>query len=216
MAKRPLIEAEKRSVTGKRAVRKLREEGKVPAVIYGPDRDTENLSVSVERMQEIIDSRSHTVEVRIGSKTQPAVVKQVQFDHLGSDIYHVDFESINLAEIVRVQVAIETHGTAKGTRNGGVLDVVHRHVTVECAAGDVPNEVMVEVADLDIDSTVTVAQLVLPEGVKVVDEPTAIVVIVHPPRAAEAVTAEVVEGEAAEPEVITRKGAEGEEEAEEE
>jgi large subunit ribosomal protein L25 len=212
MAKRPLIEAEQRSETGTRAMRRLRRGGRVPGVVYGGGTDNRNITVSAEKMHEVIASRSRMVELQFEGQAQPAVVKDVQYDHLGSDINHVDFERIDLEEIVRVSVPVETHGTAKGTRNGGVMEVVHRHVTVECHAGDIPNEITVEVAELDLEQSITVGQLALPEGVKVLDDPASIVVIVHPPREEEEVTAAPAEGELAEPELITRKAEEEEEE----
>ncbi len=206
MAKRPLIEATKREQKGSHSVARLRKEGAVPAIIYGSGAPVEMISVSHERMREIIEARSRTVDLKLGSKSQSAIVKDVQYDHLGSDVFHVDFERIELSETVRVEVSIETHGVAKGTRLGGVLEVVHKHVSVECKAGDIPNEVVVEIADLDIDQFVTIGQLQIPEGVKVLDDPAAICVVVHPPRKEVDVTAEAEAGaELAEPEVIGAK-----------
>lgn len=212
MAKRPLIEAQKRDVSGTRAVKRLRKTGVVPGVIYGQGAPTESLVVQEARLREVIETRSRMVEVRLNSQTFPAVLKQVQYDHLGSDIYHVDFERINLTEIVRVEVPIETHGTARGTRNGGVLDVILKRVMIECKASDIPNEILVEVGDLEMGQTVTVGQLSLPADVKVIGDPTTIAVAVLAPRSEEELAAPL-EGEMAEPEVI---GAKKEEEEEEE
>jgi len=217
MAERPLIEARKRGEKGKRTVARLRQKGIVPGVIYGMGGPTEMISVDEERLREVIEGRSRMVDVKLGSEEHPAIVKEIQYDHLGAEIYHVDFERINLSEIVRVQVPLETHGTAKGAKSGGLLDLVLKHVNVECKAGEIPTEITVEVADLDIGQVLTVAQLSVPAGVKVLDDPGTIVVVVHEPRAEEEVAAAVAPaaGEMAEPEVITaRKEKEEEEEAE--
>jgi len=216
MAKRPLIEAKKRREKGSRAAAKLRRQGVVPAVIYGSGVPEELLTVDQERLREIIESRSRMVEVKIGSKAHPAILKEIQYDHLGSDICHVDFERINLQEVVRVEVAIETHGAAKGTKSGGILELVHKHLTVECKADDIPSEITVEVGDLDIGQSISVSQLTVPETVKVLDDPHTIVIIVQAPRKEAEVVAEA-EGveQLAEPEVITARK-ETEEDAEEE
>lgn len=212
MAKYPMIEARKRAETGKRAVGRLRSAGRIPAVIYGPHVATESLSVDAEAITDMVESRTKMLEVKLGKKKLPVVIKDVQFDHLGSDIIHVDFEGIDLTETLRLEVPVETHGTPKGVRNGGVMEVTHRHVTVECKPADVPNEITVEVADLDIGDTVTVGDLPVPEGVEIIDEPSTVAVAVHAPRKAIEVEEEVGEEEIAEPEVI---GAAKEDEEEE-
>ncbi len=148
----------------------------------------------------------------------PAMLKEVQYDHLGSEIAHVDFERINLEEVVRVQVAIETHGTPKGAKSGGILELVHKHLTVECKAGDIPNEIVAEVSELEIGQALTVGQLAMPAGVKVLDDAGAIVAIVQEPRAElePTVEAAATATEMAEPEVITARKEEEEETEEEE
>ena len=217
MAERPLVEARKRDEKGKRGVSRLRRQGVVPGVIYGMGGPTEMISVAEERLRELISSRSRMVDVKLGADAHPAILKEIQYDHLGSDIYHVDFERINLSEIIRVKVPLETHGSAKAAKSGGLLDLVLKHVDVECMAGEIPNEIIVEVANLDIGQHVTVGQLVVPAGVKILDDPATIVVVVHAPRAEEEVVVAAPAGEEmAEPEVITaRKEKEEDEEAQE-
>lgn len=215
MAKRPLLEAETRSETGTRAVRALRKSGRVPAVMYGPGVPTESISLDAEALRDAVEERARIVDIKLGSKKQPVVVKEIQFDHLGSDLYHADFERIDLSEVIHVEVPVETHGTAKGTRNGGILEIPHFHVRVECKAGDVPNEIKVEVADLDIGDVITVGQLELPKGVKVTDDPGTVVVHVQAPRKPEEVEVEEVGEEIAEPEVIGGKKEDEEAEGEE-
>lgn len=205
MHKYPVIKAQKRTKRGTRAARRLRSGGRVPAVIYGRGLPGEMLSVDEETLRGIIESRAKMVELRVGSKKQAALIKDIQFGHLGDVINHVDFEGISLEETIRIEVLVETHGTPKGVREGGVLDVTHRHITVECKPGDVPSEITVEVADLAIGDIVTVGELPVPEGVKVIDEPSTVAVAVHAPRKAVEVEAEEGEEELSEPEVITAR-----------
>ncbi len=205
MHKYPVIKAQKRTKRGTRAARRLRSGGRVPAVIYGRGLPGEMLSVDEETLRGIIESRAKMVELRVGSKKQAALIKDIQFGHLGDVINHVDFEGISLEETIRIEVLVETHGTPKGVREGGVLDVTHRHITVECKPGDVPSEITVEVADLAIGDIVTVGELPVPEGVKVIDEPSTVAVAVHAPRKAVEVEAGEGEEELSEPEVITAR-----------
>ncbi|MHC4711828.1 MAG: 50S ribosomal protein L25 [Planctomycetota bacterium] len=200
----PVIEARPRDERGSRSMRRLRGEGLVPAVIYGANCDNQPLSVDAETLRGIIEQRARMVEVRIGSKSRPAVIKDIQFDHLDSEIQHVDFETINLEETMQIEVPIETHGTPRGVKNGGTMEVVHKRITVECKPADIPREITVEVADLEIGADVAVADLEIPDRVKVLDDPAQTVITVHAPRVAEEV-AEVAEEELAEPEVISAK-----------
>ncbi len=213
----PVIEARPRQERGSRSMRRLRGQGLIPAVIYGADCENQPLSVHAETLRGVIEQRARMVEVKIGSQSRPAVIKEIQFDHLDSEIQHVDFETINLEETIEIDVPIETHGTPKGVKNGGTMEVVHKHITVECKPADIPREITVEVADLDIGADVTVGDLTIPERVKVLDDPAQTVITVHAPRVEEEV-AEVAEEELAEPEVIgaRREEEEGEETPEKE
>lgn len=207
MPENPVIEAKERAERGSRAARRLRSRGLVPGVIYGSDAETEALSVEAERLYHMIEERVRIVDVKIGSKTRPAVIKHIQFDHLDSDIQHVDFELVKMDELLEIEVLVETHGTPKGAKNGGVLEVILKRLRVECKPGDIPREILLEVGELEIGDTITVADIVLPERVKVLEEPTTPLVAVHPPRGEEEVE-EVSEEEMMEPKLI---GAESEE-----
>jgi len=209
----PVIKAKKREETGKHASRRLRREGLIPAVMYGSDTENQILTVDAGELEHIIEERERMVEVRVGRKKQPAMIKEVQFDHLGLHIQHVDFEGISLTEKLTLEVPIETHGTAVGVRNGGVLDVPYKHVRVECLPADMPNEITVEIGELEIGGTVTVADLPVPEGVEILDDPETVVVAIHQPRELEEeVEEEALEEQMAEPEVITARREEEEEE----
>ena len=212
----PVIEGRPRGERGSRAMQRLRKQGLVPAVIYGADCDNQPLSVDAETIRGVIEQRARMVEVKIGSKLQPAVIKDVQFDHLDSEIQHVDFETFNPEETIEIEVPVETHGNPKGVKNGGTMEVVLKHITVQCKPADVPREITVEVADLDIGAEVSVAMLAVPSRVKVLDDPDQIVITIHAPREEEEVV-EAVEGEMAEPEVIgaQREQEEGKEAGEE-
>lgn len=213
----PVIEGRPRSERGSRAMQRLRRQGLLPAVIYGADCENQPLTIDAEALKSAIEQRARMVEVKIGSKSQPAVIKDVQFDHLDSEIQHVDFETIDLEETLEIEVPVETHGNPKGVKNGGTMEVVLKHITVECKPADIPREITVEVADLDIGAEITVAMLAVPAGVKVLDDPEQIVITVHAPREEEEIV-ETVEGELSEPEVIgaKREEEEGEEAGEQE
>ncbi len=215
MADNPTMAAQRREKTGTRASRALRRKGLVPCVIYGGGVEAEPLAVSAEELMHAIEERARIVDVKVGSKKRPVVIKEVQFDHLQSDIQHVDFEIIKMDEVLEIDVPVETHGTPKGAKNGGMLEIVMKHISVECKPGDIPKEIRIEVGELEIGDTVAVGEIEAPPGVKILDDPTISVVAVHAPREEEELE-EAAEGEMLEPELIGAEPEEDEEGEEEE
>ena len=209
MPENPVIEARERTERGSRASRRLRSRGLVPGVMYGAGTETEALSVEADRLNQLIEEGARIVDVKIGSKARSVVIKEIQFDHLDSDIQHVDFELVRMDELLEIDVPVETHGTAKGTRSGGVLEVVLKRLAVECKPGDMPREIRIEVGELEIGDTITVADITLPEGVKALVDPSTALVAVHAPRE-EVEVEEAVEGEMLEPELIGAEPDDGE------
>jgi len=210
MPENPVLETRKRTESGTRSAKRLRGKGLIPAVMYGAGVETELLAVDGEALYEAVEQRARMVELKIGSKKRPVIIKDVQFDHLDSDIQHVDFEIIKMTDNITINVSIETHGTPRGVRNGGILELVHRHVAVECKPNAIPREITVEVAELKIDDVVTVADLAVPEGVRILDNPGVTILSIQPPRV-ELEEEEAVSEEMAEPEVIGQKKQEEEE-----
>ncbi|HMF20013.1 MAG TPA: 50S ribosomal protein L25, partial [Gemmataceae bacterium] len=138
-----------------------------------------------------------------------------QWDPLGHDILHVDFARVAADERITIDVRLELRGTAPGVTAGGSLDQPLHNLEIECLAIAVPESIRVNIGELQIEGVIHVRDLVLPEGVTTKIDPDAVVVQVHPPMVeAEAPAAAAVPGEQAEPELIGRKVAEVEEEAE--
>jgi large subunit ribosomal protein L25 len=154
--------------------------------------------------------------VKAEGKIEKALIKELQWDHLGKEILHVDFARVAADERVEVNVRVELRGTAIGIAAGGVIDQPIHLLAVECLAIAVPDSIRVSVTELQLGQALHVRELVLPEGVKALTDPEAVVVqviakLVEP----EAVPApEAVVAEPAEPEVIRRERPVEEEEAE--
>ena len=142
-------------------------------------------------------------------KTETVLIQEVQHDHLGSAVLHVDFRRVSRDERIRTTVDIELRGVAPGTNSGGVLDQPLHSVHVECPAVAIPESIRVKIDSLLIGMAIHVKELDLPPGVKILDDPDLVVVqvkqqqvqVVEP-----VVAAPAAEGAAAaEPEVITKK-----------
>lgn len=211
-----VLRAEPRADQGTAAARRLRRAGHLPAVLYGHKEAAQSLVLATEEVEATIRAGARMVDLLLGDQTQSALIKEVQYDPLGDHLLHVDFVRIAMDETVEVTVPVEVQGTSPGVREGGVLEVLLHEITVECLPGNMPEVLRVRVDALPIGGLIHVADLVLPEGVKALDEPDTVVVAVHAP-AAEAEPVPAEEAPAA-PEVIGRKEEpeEGQEEADRE
>jgi large subunit ribosomal protein L25 len=203
------LAAELRSETGKGAARKLRAEGRVPAVIYGHNREPQGLSVNareLNRLLEHIAAGSTVIELDgLGAGATRTLIREIQRHPLKRHIVHVDFQELVAGEKVTVAIPLVFVGTAVGVREqGGLLEEVLRQLTVSVDPASIPSHIDVDVTNLTIGHPLHVRDLALPAGVTALDDADATVVAVAAPRTAEATTT-VETTTAAEPEVIRAK-----------
>ncbi len=216
MAETVVLKTEPRSERGSGAARRLRRMGRVPGVMYG--HKEENISVSVEgdALMKAIRQGARVVDVDLGGKQEKALLRDLQWDYLGKDLVHVDLERVSADERIHVVVPLEIRGTAPGIAAGGVLDQTLHSLNIECLALSIPNSIRVNVGELLLGQAIHIRDLVLPEGVKALVNPDTIVVHVTAKVVVEEAPVAVPEAAGgAEPEVIGRKAAAEEGEAEE-
>lgn len=204
------IVAEKREALGSRANKRLRDAGKLPAVIYGHKQEVLPVAFNRKEMATAISKGAHIFELTLGGKTETALLKEAQFDHLGIELIHLDLARVSLDEKVKVTVALELKGTPKGEADGGVLQQIITDLEIECRVLDIPEIIRHNVADMELDSVLHIKDLHLPEGVRCLQDGELIVATVR--EVLEEAAPVAAEGAAAaEPEVIGKKAeAEGE------
>ena len=202
-----------RAERGSRAAKRLRDTGLVPGVIYGHGEDVLPVTLPRREVSIHLNKGAHVFELQVDGKQERVLVKDVQFDHLGSEVIHVDFARVSFDERVTVTVPLELKGEPKGAEEGGVLTQVIAALEVECLVLEIPEAIRHNVADMALNDVLAIKDIKLPPGVKAMQDGELIVATVK--EVLEIAPAEVVEAEgAAEPEVIGRKIAEGEEAAE--
>ncbi len=175
------IEARPREVRGSRDCRRLRRQGLLPAVLYGRGEPNVLLTLREEDVEELIESRSPIVQVNWDGRQENTQIRDIQFDALEEDILHVDLVRISLTESAVFTVQVQTHGTAAGETEGGVLELVSHAIEVECLPTEVPDSITVEVEELEIGDNLTVGDLAFPAGVTPVTDLDTVVVTVVPP-----------------------------------
>ena len=207
---------EKREHTGKNAARRTRASGKIPAVVYGGGLDPVAIQVDRKRIQQEMkngrrDNAVFLLKLGESGKSRHAMIREVTGHSVLHQIIHLDFLRIDMTDKVRVQVPVELTGSSTGVRNeDGVLDFVHREVSVECLPANIPSVIYFDVSDLHVGQHAEIKDLTLPEDIEVVDEPEKVIVSIALSRVVEEEEEEdeeaglLLEQEAAEPELIGR------------
>jgi large subunit ribosomal protein L25 len=186
--------------TGSRASRKLRSQGLVPAVIYGHKEPVKPISLSRDSISEMIKKGTHLAELSIGGQTETVLVKDVQWDHLGREIIHVDFARVSAGEAIHTQVRLDIRGTAPGVAEGGVLEALYHSIDLKCRADAIPDSIKIDVSNLRLGGSIHAKELQLPEGVSLNIDPEALVIHIAVRHAAAEAPAEAEA--ATQPEVI--------------
>ena len=204
------LKVEPRSATGTRAAKKVRAKGMIPGVVYGHKEAPVSISVPVKEFDHAIRvQHARTFEIHLDGKKESVLIRELQWCHLGKEMYHVDFMRVDKSERVKVTVPVELRGVAKAT-GGAIVDQPYRQLHIECLALSIPDSIRVDISGLVLGTPIHVSELKLPEGVVVLDSAEAVVVQLKVPGAEEP---EETTDVAAEPEVLTaKKPKEGEEE----
>jgi large subunit ribosomal protein L25 len=210
MAETVLLVAEPRDKHGSRFSRHLRRGGRVPAVVYGHKEETLALTLPRDELYKAVRHGARIVNLQAGGKTETALIKEIQWDHLGQEILHVDFARVSAHERIVIEVRLELRGTAPGIAAGGVIDQPMHTLKLECPALSPPESIRVNLGELQLGQALHVRDLKLPEGVKAVTDGDAVVVQVVQKVVEEAAPAAVAAPTTAEPEVIGRPKAEEE------
>lgn len=199
------LKAEPRVTSGTRTARKLRAEGKLPAIIYGHKEEPQPVILHEHEFEVAIDHGARTLQVDMGGKLQPCLIKEVQYDYLGHNPIHVDLARVDMNERVRVKVGIELRGVPKGVHEGGILEQHMASIEVECLVMEIPNTLHPVVGHLGVGDLLLVKDLTFAPGVNPVPNPEERVASVRMlVEAAAATTPAEGEEASAEPELIIR------------
>ena len=211
------LKATQRNTVGKSPARALRREGLIPAVLYGPKRESMSLTVSPMDLEKIYkDSGTEQVVLKLvieNGVTQnvTVLVKEVQTSPVTRQYLHLDFLEISLDEEIVVRVPVEVTGKSIGIERGGFLQLVRHELEVSCLPMDMPEKIEVDIANLDIGDAIHVEDITLDDKIKMLSEPGHTVLTVVAPTVEEEELPEeeeeLEEGEEAE------EGEEGETEA---
>lgn len=203
------LEVARREETGKGVARRLRQAGKVPAVVYGGHKEPVAITVDRKTVSELVQKSEHGIRsiflLKMSGSDQQrhAMIKELHINPVNRQMTHIDFVRVVMDEVVKVVVPVHVTGTSTGVKNGGgILEFQVRELHIECLPGQIPDSIDIDVSGLDVHDAIRISELKVPEGVKVLDDEDRVVVSCQLPRAE--VTAEPAAEGAAEPEVIKK------------
>jgi large subunit ribosomal protein L25 len=207
MAQTAQLTAKVRGELGSRRNKRLRDAGFVPGVIYGHKEDVVPVTLPKVELVKHLNHGAHLFALALDGKNENVLVKDVQYDHLGIEVLHVDFARVDLNERVEVTVPLVLKGEPKGEAEGGVLQQIVADLEIECLVTQIPTDIRYNVSEMGLNSVLHIKELQLPSGVRALQDEDLIVATVR--EIVEEAPAEVAEG-AAEPEVIGKPAEEGE------
>ena len=187
------LQAEVRDTRGKGPARRLRAQGKIPGVFYGPGLEPTPLTLSPKELEKALRGergRNVVFTLSVGGKDELAMVKDVTVDPVSQELLHVDLYRVFEDKELELDVPFRTHGRAQGVVMGGVLNVTRRTLPVRTIPAKIPVSIDVDVTPLQLRDTISVEQVEMPEGVECTLSPKLSLVLVLEPRRAAATAAE--------------------------
>ena len=207
------LDVQQRSTFGKQSARAIRRSGDVPAVLYGRRQDTVAIQINVRKFRRFLRTYGANVIINMEiteGNPEPVIIKEIQRDPVEKQVLlHADFIRISLDEPVTSAVPIVLNGTPVGAQQGGIVEFLLRYLTLNCLPGLMPDEINIDITNMDIGDIIYVHEVELADEIEVLAEPQRVVVSVSQPRIQVEEVIEVEEGEEGEE-------GEGAEDAEEE
>lgn len=186
MEKRELS-ASIRNQSGKTYARRLRRQGLIPAILYGPQLNSTPVSINLSQLEKNLRKGWENIlfDLRIDdneeSQTRTFILKELQIDPISKEPLHVDFYEVTMDKPIAIEVPIEFIGIAPGVKEGGLLQSLKRSVLVECLPSDIPDSIKIDVSGLNIGDSIRVSDISLKHGVKALADSNIVLVAVQPP-----------------------------------
>ena len=209
-----VLDAVERTTRGKNEARRLRASGRIPAVVYGEKEGGKAIAVDPKMLSRILKTEQGAntlIALNLpGGGDARVLVREYQLDPVTHALLHADFYRIAMDKLIRVQVTVVARGEPRGVKQqGGVLDIVHRQIEIECLPADIPNNIEVDVTEMMVGQSVRVRDIATnPKWKALTDPETMLLHVIIPkveeaPAATDAVAAGAVAAPA-EPEVIKK------------
>jgi large subunit ribosomal protein L25 len=202
------LKATKRTTASTGQINKLRSEGFIPAILYGGEKNNLKISLKKLHLQNIINTEtfmSKVFDLDVDGNSEKALAREISYDPVSDEPIHIDFMRVTagLKMILEIPVKFINSDKSPGLKKGGVLNIVRRKVELKCPSENIPNEIIVDLESIEINTSLKISSVKLPEGVvpTITDRDFVIGTVVAPTVLVE-------------PEKVEESGAEGEAPAE--
>lgn len=197
------LKALKRDDLSKSTTKQLRQEGQVPAVVYGKDKEAKAVAVDSIALLKTVRDEGRNVIITLDVENDAAIdvmLHEYQTDSIKDTLIHADFYIVDMAEEREVSVPVHVNGDAIGVRDGGVLQQPQYELLIKVKPGDIPDNITVDVSELAIGDVISVEDLPKSDKYEYVDEADTVIVTIVPPSTEEPATdadgePELVDGE---------------------
>lgn len=196
----PVIEGEIREEKGSSVAKRLRRQGYLPAVLYGKEKKL-NVKLPLKNLEKALKVfGEHSIyNLKINNEEHQVLIKEIQREPVKEFLQHVDFMEVTSTQTVRVEVEIVLEGEPKGVKEGGIVEYGARQIEIETSVDKIPPFLSCDVSDLEVGQSLTVKDLVVPEGVKILSPENTLLINVLVPKMSAEEKEEVAEEEQKEP-----------------
>jgi len=199
--KQVTLSAIKREKTGKEISKKLRKQGLIPAIVYGPRFQPLPIAVKFNELESILikhkgETLLFNLELSDGEPFKiQAILKDYQTHPITDKIIHIDFLAIHEEETITLDIPLEFLGKPVGISKGGVLEILLHELTIECLPSNIPDKIYIDISNLDVGDVLHVKDIKVPEGIKVINDPeeTVLTIVAEAEERAEEETEETSE-----------------------
>jgi large subunit ribosomal protein L25 len=187
------LDLKERTVKGKSKARSLRRDGMVPGVYYFRGEENVDLQIDKKKLYHAMSSGQHVFEVEMNGATQYVTIKGIQYHPVTDEVLHIDLMQVNMTEKMKFTIPI----SLEGVKEGGVLSQILTTIDVNCLPTSVPDNILVDISNMELNSNMTVADIVnIPEGVEILSDPESTIATLAPPKEEEEpVVEDLEEGE---------------------
>ena len=174
---------EERSAIGTSSARAMRRNGKIPANYYYHGEANQNLAIDKKAFYQAMHSGQHVFEMDLNGNTVYAMIKAAQYHPVTEEVMHIDLMRVRRTEKMTFSIPVVLEGEALGTGEGGIVTHVTTAIELECYPTDVPESVTIDISELELHSTLTAVEILLPEDVSLISPEDTTIVTCNPPKA---------------------------------
>lgn len=180
---------------GTSSARRIRLKDQIPAILYHSGLDAISLSVDKKELYKALKTGQVIFEVIVKDKNQFVLVKDVQYHPVNDNIMHIDFQKVKEDEKISLEVPLRVIGEAEGVQAGGILVQIVNTITVKCKPTTIPEALIIDVTDLELNSSLSVKDIQLAADVEIITAEDLAVVSVQEAKQEEEIVEEILEGE---------------------